>query len=41
MIKAVMDHRPPHRSFLCSGASTELCNGEYHFAGAVTSDGYV
>jgi hypothetical protein len=41
MIKAVMEHRPPPRSVICSGAGTELCNGEYHFTGAATPEGYV
>jgi hypothetical protein len=40
MIKSATDHYPPPRLFMCTGAGTTFCNGEYHFAGSIAPCGY-
>jgi hypothetical protein len=40
IIKAVIEHRPPPRTFIVSDAGCAFVNGTYHFTGNVTHDGY-
>mmetsp|Transcript_19973 Transcript_19973/g.22290 ORF Transcript_19973/g.22290 Transcript_19973/m.22290 type:complete len:878 (+) Transcript_19973:39-2672(+) len=40
LMQACEDHRPPPRSFLAYDSGCSFVNGEYHFVGVVTDDGY-
>lgn len=40
LLEASATHRPPPRSFVADKAGCTFVNGEYHFKGHVTEDGY-
>lgn len=40
LLEASAAHRPPPRSFVADNAGCTFVNGEYHFKGFVTDDGY-
>eukprot|EP00529_Nitzschia_sp_RCC80_P000282 CAMPEP_0113494922 /NCGR_PEP_ID=MMETSP0014_2-20120614/29350_1 /TAXON_ID=2857 /ORGANISM="Nitzschia sp." /LENGTH=862 /DNA_ID=CAMNT_0000388817 /DNA_START=294 /DNA_END=2879 /DNA_ORIENTATION=- /assembly_acc=CAM_ASM_000159 len=40
LVKASAKHRPPPRTYVVEGAGVDFVNGEYHYSGKLTPDGY-